>query len=568
MREPPSDQSERDDERCCISSDAKGRTLVTSFPQLIHSVSARPIPERFYRFDEFDSDNTGSAFAQVGRAPSPVPSSQKAENGKWRNWLEQPSSVISSQAAVEGSRVSVDHRVSPGVSEIRRPHQRLPSKEDLAPSADVGVGPEDSDVHQPERNPHQSRPSMEDHVPWTSNGMVPGETRDLSTLLGSSGSSEILSRYEEFLSRLRQFEQFDAPTVRPLTTEHPTEGDAEASMVTQGSEAHEMDMAQVNSADLYKESNVPTEGVETRDHETAASDVQIRHPKSISRDRSSPLSPSAAQQAPTESEGIDSDEAWKAFVFGDEDSDEVGNAVLEEARQDAARKMPPSDSSAAYLRDSPGSEPHSNIATVGTLYANEDGETSDCTETGPPTDASAQATCGRSSIGPGSGPTLNGSGASAEAPSVEVNAGTSTAPGAESNPDSSDDSGPRSVEIVDSSTPGSYTGPPSVPTSMAVVGARSDVGVSEPGTSGEQFRFVPPKLFVGSRSNDMAQFKRGTESGVGISLTRRRRGRPKRRANDGRADIRALPNYSSDPIEEVEDETRPLKSRFPALELA
>lgn len=47
----------------------------------------------------------------------------------------------------------------------------------------------------------------------------------------------------------------------------------------------------------------------------------------------------------------------------------------------------------------------------------------------------------------------------------------------------------------------------------------------------------------------------------------------KKRANDGRADIRGLPNYSSDPIEEFEEErtvreTRAPKSLFPALELS
>jgi hypothetical protein len=58
---------------------------------------------------------------------------------------------------------------------------------------------------------------------------------------------------------------------------------------------------------------------------------------------------------------------------------------------------------------------------------------------------------------------------------------------------------------------------------------------------------------------------------VGISITRRRRGRPRRRANDGRADIRALPNYSSDPIEEFGDDERAQVREhglFPALELA
>jgi hypothetical protein len=108
---------------------------------------------------------------------------------------------------------------------------------------------------------------------------------------------------------------------------------------------------------------------------------------------------------------------------------------------------------------------------------------------------------------------------------------------------------------------------------MAVAPARSEAVSSEVATTGEQFRFAQPKLFVGSRSS-MSQPKRVAVSGVGISLAKKKRGRPKKKANDGRADIRALPNYSSDPIEESEDEGRGRKegrvpkSLFPALEMS
>jgi hypothetical protein len=403
-------------------------------------------------------------------------------------------------------------------------------------------------------------------MPCKSTEVILSGPRGLNKLPSSSDSSEILSRYEEFVSRLRRLEHFGTPEIPPSPTEHSIGVDAEIDIPAHLFDAREEGMMFVSGAGIHEEDKLPTEGVETQCQESVTtSDANIHHPESILTCRSSPLPPLAAQPVPTESEGIDLDEAWKTFVFGDEGSDEVGKAVFEEARHDAARRMRPSDSS-AYLEDSPESESNSNIATIGTLYANDNNETSDSTENPSPTGASAKATYDHSSIGPGPG-SLHGSGASAEAPSVEANAGTSIASGAESYTDSLVDSGPRSGEIVESSTPESLTGPPSLTTSMAVVPARSDVGVGEPGTSGEQFRFVPPKLFVGSRSNDGSQLKRGTEVGVGISLTKRRRGRPRKRANDGRADIRALPNYSSDPIEEVEDEERPPTSIFPALEL-
>lgn len=81
------------------------------------------------------------------------------------------------------------------------------------------------------------------------------------------------------------------------------------------------------------------------------------------------------------------------------------------------------------------------------------------------------------------------------------------------------------------------------------------------GTTGEQFRFAPPKLFVGSRSSNQPQCNINP-----IHAAKRGRGRPKKRASDGRANIRTLPNYNSDPIEEFEELEHSKQSLFPPLE--
>lgn len=80
----------------------------------------------------------------------------------------------------------------------------------------------------------------------------------------------------------------------------------------------------------------------------------------------------------------------------------------------------------------------------------------------------------------------------------------------------------------------------------------------------DDFRFAPPKLFVGSRSNGLQP--RPPRAVELVSFAKRRGGRQRKRASDGRADIRALPNYNSDPIEEIEDDDVQ-ESRFGALEL-
>ena len=537
MRGPPSDQSQTDEVRCSISSDASGRLLVTSLPPISHPVSARPIPESLYLFEGFDSENTGSAVAHVGRAPSPVAPSQKTQNDRWRSWLEQPSSVISSHIAIEGSRGPLEHRASPGISEI----------------------------HRPERDPGASTTltSMGHPVPSDLDEASP--TQETSKLPSSSDSSQILSRYEELVSRLRRLEQSVPPECPLLTKEDSIDMSSENNGLTQSfpTKAEIMMSPCADGDDDDGKLGAPIEGIETeKQHSATPNETESCHADCAKRCSRQPLA--AAQRESTQ---LDLDDAWKSFVFGSEDSDEVGKAAFDEARHDAARKIVPSDSPRGHGCHV-DSELNSNIATIGTMYATRDSETSESAESASPVETSAKTTYGPSSTGTDRGPATDSSEGRVGAPSVEVNPGSSVRSGFGS-PDNSDGNtlhSPGNAE--ESSASDSRTGPRSTTTSMAVVPARSDAGASESATPGEQFRFVPPKLFVGSRSNSSHMMKRGTESGVGISLTKRRRGRPRKRANDGRADIRALPNYSSDPIEEFEDEERPRQSIFPALELA
>lgn len=132
--------------------------------------------------------------------------------------------------------------------------------------------------------------------------------------------------------------------------------------------------------------------------------------------------------------------------------------------------------------------------------------------------------------------------------------------------------GPLPIAWPDTRTSGSYAVAPSVTTSMVVAPAASNTEASETSKMTDHFRFSQPKLFVGSRSKQ-AQPKHVTEPSPGIALTKRWRGRPRKRTNDGRADIRALPNYTGDLLEDFEDggrvheDEKALRSLFPMLEL-
>ncbi|KAI1658116.1 hypothetical protein F4813DRAFT_388897 [Daldinia decipiens] len=85
----------------------------------------------------------------------------------------------------------------------------------------------------------------------------------------------------------------------------------------------------------------------------------------------------------------------------------------------------------------------------------------------------------------------------------------------------------------------------SVLSNIATVGSTSQVE-SEP-----RFRFAQPRTFVGKFANSNATT---TEGSYVLSHSKKRRGRPKKRAADGRANIRRLPDFDGDPIEEFEDD--------------
>ncbi|KAL2168229.1 hypothetical protein VTG60DRAFT_236 [Thermothelomyces hinnuleus] len=533
MREPSDDQGGRGEQRCCVSSDAEGRTLV-SFPEFSHPLSIRPVPESFFHLERFDSEHTGTVMAQVGRAENPVPPSQEPENTKWFNWLAQRSSPVSSRVAVEGSRVSLEPRVSPGISEFRPPQRaKLPSS---LPAREI--------------------------TPRDSHQIDTRQSEDTGELLSSSDSSKILYRYEELVHRLRKLEDVQIRRT-PSSAHYVSEVSKESS--TEIVENREEQTNSVSNHDDYG-GNIIAE-VEGQKEDCAASDGRRAVSRIKPPDSSDHQPRLTEQQVYAESDGPDPEEAWRSFVFGnDDDSDAVGKAAFEEAKHDATRSIqtPPSRVSHDKALQSDGS---SNMATVGTLSTCCDNETSRNTESYSAIEMSEslKATYFPSSTGTGFDVTET-SNDSAHDSNIGVIVGSSTIPDNESPIDLSESD--RSATFADTSTSVSQAAAASVTTSM-VVATES----SEPGRSVAQFRFSQPKVFVGSRSKQ-TQTERAMGPSLGITLNRKGRGRPRKRANDGRADIRAVPNYSSDPIEDYDDEgsvrkkdRKASKSLFQKLEL-
>ncbi|KAK0739905.1 hypothetical protein B0T21DRAFT_347163 [Apiosordaria backusii] len=306
---------------------------------------------------------------------------------------------------------------------------------------------------------------------------------------------------------------------------------------------------------------------------------------------------------------LEGDEGWRSFVFGDDNSDEVEMIAFNQASRDAARALQPSEcSTASCTREQPEMEHNSTGATGCPLYTADIGQPSDSVEPWSSSDVPSLGAIASSSIiesdagiianhmdesnqdiphqhigddhresthcesiseeSVNEALTSHGStGRQSLGEELTNNNSTSEFSSWESpRGEPSKTHASRSVKYVGSNTSGSLPASADLSSNAAsTLAPPRPVGVNQSGVPGveEQVRFAPPKLFVGSRSKPQ---ERSKALGV-LRAATKRRGRPKKRATDGRADIRGIPNYTSDPIEDFEDQQPTQRSIFPALEL-
>jgi hypothetical protein len=580
-----SDQSEFEKPRHILS-EQDGHLMVSTRIKPLQPYPERPFLKTVSRFEVYASDNTGTNIAHVDYDQTLIQPPQEKDNDKWRNWLYKPSSPINSLTTVEGSQLSVELMISPGVSELNQPQhnfQHLRSSNRL----DEMLSEKSAEINSTDARPMNIR----------------------------SDSSKALAQYEEIVSKLRHLRESDSTQASSWS----------ANRVVQEQSYNKGPLGHLLFKKREKESAVINDNI-CEGNRVQIVDMNLRGQSncfrardpghqvvSFSSDASSVPIPAAVQLDRRHVEDMDPDQAWKSFVFGNEASDEVEKAAFGEAKHDVVKEMLSSDNLSAGMENKP-SDADSIMATMGTVYAEEsqteskfelnsdvatlgtthmqerdaltsstgldssntipstrvtakrdvgfsdDNGTSESAAILALTEASAQATYHHSSVETHFSSSTSEQ--STEISSLKASAGTYAPSEINGSTDSLDDSRPRSVESAESGASCLSSGPPSMITSMAAAPALSNVGVGDTTTPVEHFRFVPPKLFVGKRSNP-SLWNRATMPNVGLSLTRRRQGRQRRRANDGRADIRALPNYSSDPIEDVDEEENTSKSRFP-----
>ncbi|KAK4203808.1 hypothetical protein QBC40DRAFT_165944, partial [Triangularia verruculosa] len=539
---------------------------------------SRQRTESFARSRYSRSQDTNRAVARVSRTTPGIPSSQKHSNAKWRTWLHRGGT--SSLEAAGENQYSPDAQIRLGVSQ--RSQQNTDSSwtglsEDLPPI------PSHGEVTNPRSDSPPNHPSIH----------------------SSENTSEALDRYERRQRVVRGNQQYvsssnSVDVSEAFTQNHDlnaTDNFFEESMSGTDLDGRGVVMVPEGSSTESSSLNL-TASSELDDGPSSSEKTANPHRNFWLNGSPSPQLSHDVVKRQSVMQYLEIDEVWRSFVFGDDNSDEVNDLAYTQASRDAARELQPSEYSASSDTKEPSQMEHSStratgcpLNTVGRSQASgsiEPWSSSDVPSVGVnassgfiESDAGIISSQLGESVGdpsrshsgkdhsdstycePGSEAPVNR--ALAVSQESRYNDSVSTGSFCESSHREpckahaqyvgSSGSGSLSASADMSSIPASTLAPPRL-----AVGVTNQSGV--PGVE-EQVRFAPPKLFVGSRSRPLERSKPPAPR----KAVAKRRGRPKKRAIDGRADIRGIPNYTSDPIEDFEDQQPGENSLFPALEL-
>lgn len=504
-------------------------------PPIQHPVPQRSVHTRLLTLTSFSSDIADSNLAQVGQLNAPEPSG-KEENELWRQWVAPSESLSTTDCSLPRiQETTPEPRISPGISEICR---NLLAQTD---TRDVTAGPRRvassscSERAVSTFNTHEHQP----------NSLLPIPKQPVNDWLGDhnlvSNPTDKSCQVQSDVESLQESLTFPQPL---LESEYPlhslgqsTSHSGEPALSAYGEGANQFQHTEYR--DVSGENNVMV----TEERETCS--CEPLEPTPVETTQAAAVEKTAEE---------DPDAVWMKFVFSDDDSEKLLTAALHEGQGEPPRglQLPDDDGS---IDEHPLREWGCDVSTVGTVVcaSNEPSDLHDCW-------ASHKAAFGSSSTELTSD--LKSDNREGEykssCDSVMVNPGTELG-----TPELHDRKGKHRTTWA-RMEPSEMM---SEPGSLAVEASQS---MADPDV-GEGFRFARPKLFVGKLS-DPTTVERPDRAINPVTMTKRKRGRPKKRNRDGRADIKGIPVYNGDPIEEFEESESEIQaeaapSLFGALEM-
>lgn len=480
-------------------------------------------------------------FAQVGAERLPVPSSQAEENAVWRTFVAGPEE--SSASSETGNPGELEHAaqrvVSPGVSQLGTSRKHRDTYEKIA-----AVPPETPEAG--------SIDEHKDNTPTATAGMLakvsPDSTHQRSneTFSDQDQATPIADDYNP--SRVRS--NLPQPSKSPRSDDRHGVHSTKEQHTTAGSSDEVSLLVLSSSPKLPPSLDVVGEAPSLQWGQSGDSVVgmntllpQMIIPQPNGEDSAFQDRPSAAveKQFPNERTQEDENDMWRNFVFGD--SSESLDKALDDARRDTARSLRPSlPSTSTYSYEESQQDFTISPLGRGSIDRRYFSEGLDCLTRGVSTTTSAShaATEGASPAD-----------ISSESASVSVETITRTDLATRASSDFSSANGNSTSRLLfpndsaASSVCETGTGTSTINPQQLEKHTETD----------DCFKFARPKLFVGKKMGHVDEEKRIAVSMHQIRGTNQTH-RRQRRTIDGRANIRKLPNYGSDPIEEFEGDCR------------
>lgn len=539
------------DARAHPSSEASSQSMVQAPPPLHHPLPYRPSLQQLLGSHSSDSDNPASTKAHVGVRQPDIPASQAEQNQAWRDFVVGAAHDPTwSDSQVSGNQEHVGQReISPGVSQLGMSKSTYDRKED-----EVMLPPE-TEIERVVATDQAVPVQMPASFGQICSSEDPPACVDAQGDFGSTSVELILTSLEPHLS------QSDRDSGTPDDKMHK-----ETSRTSRHSDDVSLLVAPRSSSSLQEElfglvDILPTfqsqhlDNTRTIPSEQQNFQQEAQHQlESYARSsQARDLSCQTQKKKPPEirMHEVDND-VWRKFIL--EGSDEDLEVAFEEARKETAKNLRPSDT-ATSLDEQATSDltpPHTYHVEASSVSSDnvaiETCDSADGNQHSPAdvsvTSISHRAVAGDSSPDPLTAPVPDYS-------DTTYHTGQATA----GSPSLLDEFLHRN-ETWSTATRKKGVAPLNAQTAS----------LDEHGKGNDNFRFARPKPFLGkqmSHIDEQRQIALSAPQVRGKPQTSRRR--QKKRVGDGRTSIRQMPNFSSDPIEEVDVDIPTKRGHKPSL---
>jgi hypothetical protein len=561
----------------------RARHILTSSPLILQPVPLRRAPTSFLRLiSSSDLDDSQDTRVKPGYRASSVASSMKDKNEDWKRWVESfnnDDEMTISATELTQTSCTKTQQISIGVSERVCPYG-LSRNSTAGLGTDLGfevLGSADlrAETRTATRSPPQHRSLSVIHETFEEYGYFPLQS-DCPTTENPGGTSETTPSDSEhmFSTVLQSVDPMWAKVygINAEFIEHSKlESQDVSCTITTGNSATRV-ASTVEETTLAGEfaHSLPSKGARPTEEDIMGRHHFVDSTEALPTTMTTTTTCEATQGLEIEAEN----EEWRKFVYGESRKDEqdFAGTAYNAASHEVVGALHPSDS----FSDAPSDQWDVNIST---LDSSRDNINSLARAPGPlPEHVSSPQTAASHQATLGSSNTLtsdmsgNGVDSLSMSDSFEANRASADKWMAELGAKSqthihqwNDGSSENCRYFPHPTTTGNFPDPGST----AVEPSRS----SAPGNTAG-LKFAPPKLFVGKLSGSAKPGCDGKAAPLRATPVKRKprtvRMKGKRAiARDGRTDIRALPDYSGDPIEDFVDENSdgPRSSLFARLEM-